>query len=64
MSKKQNNLKETSKTSRINNLNNLTEEELKQYNNVIKSLNKLEDKYGSKTPYKEIKNKINKQITK
>lgn len=59
MSKKQNNLKETSKTSRINNLNNLNEEELKQYNNVIRSLNKLEDKYGSKTPYKEIKNKIN-----
>ncbi len=48
----------TAKVSKINNLENLTAEELKEYNKTIKALNILEDKYG-KVSYREIKHLIN-----
>jgi hypothetical protein len=56
--KKQNNMKETAKVCKINNLDNLNERELTQYNRIIKALGRTEDRYG-KASYKEVKNMIN-----
>jgi hypothetical protein len=56
--KKQNNMKETAKVCKINNLDNLNERELIQYNRIIKALGRTEDRYG-KASYKEVKNMIN-----
>lgn len=56
--KKQNNMKETAKVCKINNLDNLNERDLIQYHKIIKALGRTEDRYG-KASYKEVKNMIN-----